>query len=72
MGARRMRGPAQDIGNNTQALRDFRNYAVTAHAALARMVRVFGKIKADKMTLEQAAALRSARCVLTPQSEDDE
>ena len=53
MGARRMRGPAQDIGNNTQALRDFRNYAVTAHAALAR-------------------TLRSARCVLTPQSEDDE
>jgi len=72
MKARRRRGPGRAIGDDGQALRDFRNYAVTAHAALARMVRVFGKMKADKMTLEQAAALHNARRVLSPQSEDDE
>lgn len=52
-----------------QAARDFRIYAEEMHAALERVVRVFEKMSADKLTQEQALALRIARNAITPKNE---
>jgi len=52
-----------------QAARDFRIYAEEMHTALERVVRVFEKISADKLTQEQALALRIARNAITPKNE---